>query len=92
MAKELTPLNNPSLSPALLPFVFLIVVIAVVVGIVPYWKIFGKAGFSPWISLLMLVPLMNLVVLYIVAFSQWNVQPSFQQQVPPPTQLPKHPW
>ena len=64
----------------------------VVVGIVPYWKIFSKAGFSGWMSLLMLVPLLNLVVLYIVAFSQWNVQPSYQQQVPPPTTLPKHPW
>ncbi len=65
--------------------------IAVVVGILPYWKIFSKAGFSGWMSLLMLVPLLNLVVLYIVAFSQWNVQPTFQQQAPPPT-LPKHPW
>ena len=91
VAKELTPLNNPSLSPAVLPFVFVIVLIAVVVGIVPYWKIFSKAGFSGWISLLMLVPLLNLVVLYVVAFSEWKVQPmSYQQQVPPT--LPKHPW
>jgi peptidoglycan biosynthesis protein MviN/MurJ (putative lipid II flippase) len=86
-------LNNPSLSPAVLPFVFVIVLIAVVVGILPYWKIFSKAGFSGWMSLLMLVPLLNVVVLYIVAFSQWNVQPtSFTQQVPPPPVLPKHPW
>ena len=77
----------------LLPFVFVIVLIAVVVGILPYWKIFSKAGFSGWMSLLMLVPLLNLVVLYIVAFSQWNVQSNlYQQQVPSPTQLPKHPW
>jgi hypothetical protein len=42
--------------------------------IVPYWKIFSKAGFSGWLSLLMLVPLVNLIVLYVVAFSPWRVQ------------------
>ena len=42
--------------------------------ILPYWKIFAKAGFSGWLSLLMIVPLLNLVVLYYVAFSEWNVR------------------
>ena len=37
----------------------------------PFWKIFAKAGFSPWLSLLILVPVVNLVVLYVVAFSRW---------------------
>jgi hypothetical protein len=37
----------------------------------PFWTIFAKAGFSPWLSLLMLVPGVNLIVLYMVAFSRW---------------------
>lgn len=37
----------------------------------PFWKIFAKAGFSPWLSLLILVPIVNLVTLYVVAFSRW---------------------
>ncbi len=37
----------------------------------PFWKIFAKTGFSPWLSLLILVPVVNLVVLYGVAFSRW---------------------
>jgi hypothetical protein len=41
----------------------------------PFWKIFGKAGFSPWLSLLVLIPVVNLVVLYIVAFSRWPTLP-----------------
>jgi len=41
----------------------------------PFWKIFAKAGFSPWLSLLVLIPLANLVVLYIVAFSRWPALP-----------------
>ncbi|MGA3070894.1 MAG: hypothetical protein ABSD43_11825 [Terracidiphilus sp.] len=33
------------------------------VTVAPYWVIFRKAGFSPWLSLLILIPLVNLVVL-----------------------------
>lgn len=88
VAMDPNSLNNPALTPVVLLFVFVIAIVAVAVGIIPYWKIFGKAGFSPWLSILMLVPLLNLVVLYIVAFSTWNVQPSFHQQVPPPPVLP----
>ena len=50
--------------------IFLVVLLPVV--IIPYWKIFSKAGFSGWLSLLMLVPLANLIVLYVVAFSEWK--------------------
>ena len=49
---------------------FIVVLLPVV--IIPYWKIFSKAGFSGWLSLLMLVPLANLIVLYVVAFSEWK--------------------
>lgn len=41
--------------------------------IIPFWKIYSKAGFSGWLSLLMVIPFVNLVVLYYVAFSNWNI-------------------
>jgi hypothetical protein len=41
--------------------------------IVPYWQIFKKAGFAPALSILILFPLINLIVLYYVAFSQWRL-------------------
>lgn len=86
-------LNNPALTPTILLLVFIIAAVMMVIGLIPYWKIFSKAGFSGWMSILMLVPLLNLVVLYVVAFSNWNVQANpYQQQVPPPPVLPKHPW
>ena len=47
-------------------FLFLLPVL-----IVPYWKIFSKAGFPGLLALLMVVPLVNLIVLYYVAFSKW---------------------
>ena len=37
----------------------------------PFWNIFRKAGFSGWLSLLVFVPLVNIVVLYFIAFSEW---------------------
>jgi hypothetical protein len=49
----------------------LILVITVAIVIIPFWKIYAKAGFSKWLSLLMIVPLVNLIVLYVVAFSAW---------------------
>jgi hypothetical protein len=39
--------------------------------IIPFWQIFSKAGYSGWLSLLMLVPFVNLVALYGLAFSDW---------------------
>ncbi len=65
---------------ALLP---LFIVIGVVVVMVPTWFICRKAGFSPWLSLLMLVPLGNLVLLYVLAFSEWRVVPLDQVAWPP---------
>jgi hypothetical protein len=53
--------------------VFGIIMIAVVM--IPYWFIWKKAGFSPWLSLLMLLPLLNIVMLYVLAFSEWKVVP-----------------
>jgi hypothetical protein len=39
--------------------------------IIPFWQLFSKAGYSGWWSLLMVVPLVNLIALYVLAFSKW---------------------
>lgn len=39
--------------------------------IVPFWQLFSKAGYSGWWSLLMIVPILNLITLYVLAFSSW---------------------
>jgi Zn-dependent protease with chaperone function len=44
--------------------------------LIPYWFIFKKAGFSPFLALLMFIPLINIVMLYFLAFSRWNVVPA----------------
>ena len=49
----------------------------IVIVVVPFWKITTKAGYSGWLSLLMIVPLVNLAFLYFLAFAKW---PSLEKQ------------
>ena len=39
--------------------------------IIPFWRLFSNAGYSGWWSLLMVIPLVNLITLYVLAFSNW---------------------
>ncbi len=53
--------------------------------IVPLWFAFKKAGLSPWLSLLTLVPLVGfLLPLYVLAFARWRV-------IPMPAEYPAYP-
>src|ERR1700679_1113466 len=56
-------------------FSFFATVISILV-LIPYWFIFKKAGFSPFLALLMLVPLINFIMLYFLAFARWDVVPA----------------
>jgi hypothetical protein len=48
------------------------------------------AGFSPWLTLINIVPLGKMILLYVLAFSDWKVvpapQPIWQQPQQPPYQ------
>ncbi|MDR3739370.1 MAG: hypothetical protein P4L40_10160 [Terracidiphilus sp.] len=68
-----------------MPIIGIITIIALVIFIVPFWFICKKAGFSPWLSLLNLVPLGSLILLYILAFAEWRTLP------PPPFPYPYPP-
>ena len=39
--------------------------------VLPFWQLFSKAGYSAWWSLLMIIPVVNLIALYVFAFSTW---------------------
>jgi uncharacterized membrane protein YhaH (DUF805 family) len=70
--------------------VFALIGLVVVLSlIVSFWLICKKAGFSGWLSLLNLVPLGGLILIYILAFSKWNVVPVPESQLipPPPPQV-----
>jgi hypothetical protein len=53
------------------PFDPLMMLVIAAVVILPFWFIFSKAGYSKWLSLLMVVPLVNVLLLYFLAFSKW---------------------
>lgn len=56
----------------IMPIMGIITIVFLVIFIVPFWFICKKAGFSPWLSLLNIVPLGSLVLLYILAFAEWS--------------------
>jgi len=55
---------------------FLIVCTFSVLFVVPVWRIVSKAGYSGALSLLGLIPLVNIVLLWVFAFSEWPTQRS----------------
>ncbi len=74
---------------AILP-IFMVFGLAIV--IIPFWFICKKAGFSPWLSLLNIVPLGGIILWYVLAFSDWKVVPAPQalwtgQPPYPPSQV-----
>ena len=52
------------------PLLAIVTIVAALV-IIPYWQLFSKAGYSGWWSFLMVLPLINLIALYVLAFSEW---------------------
>jgi hypothetical protein len=39
--------------------------------VVPFWRIFTKAGFPGALSFLMIFPMLNLIMLFYLAFAEW---------------------
>jgi ABC-type transport system involved in cytochrome c biogenesis permease subunit len=72
----------------------IIMLVFLVIFIVPFWFICKKAGFSPWLALVNLLPMGTLILLYILAFAEWKVVPAPQpayQPFPYPPQPPVPP-
>lgn len=69
---------------ALIP-IFILVGLAIM--IVPFWFICKKAGFSPWLSMLHIIPFGGLVLYYVLAFADWKTLP-----VPQAAWMPSGPY
>lgn len=59
----------------LLVIFFLLIggILGAILTVIPFWKICAKAGFPGALSLLMLVPLANVIFPFYIAFAQWPV-------------------
>lgn len=54
------------------PWQILIVVFYLAVIIIPFWGIFPRAGMHGAMSILMVIPLINLMLLWVLAFKRWS--------------------
>ena len=55
------------------PLELVVIALVLLVIILPYWKIFSKAGFPGWLGLLMATPL-NVILLFYLAFAKWPLE------------------
>jgi len=53
--------------------VLLFGVLGALLTVIPFWKICTKAGFPGPLSLLMLVPIANIILPFYIAFAEWPV-------------------
>ena len=58
---------------ALLIFGVFVLLVVVVIKAVIFCKIFSKAGYSWALGLLMLVPIANIIMLFVLAFADWPI-------------------
>jgi hypothetical protein len=50
---------------------FIPLVIILALAVIPYWKLWSRTGHSGAWALLMLVPIANLISLWVLAFKDW---------------------
>jgi hypothetical protein len=51
-------------------------IVMVVLVLYPVGRILGRVGFSPFWSLLVFVPIVNLIALWVFAFGEWDTRRS----------------
>ena len=54
--------------------VLLFTLLTIALAAVLYWRIAGKTGYPSALGLLMLVPLANVVLLVVLAFTEWPIE------------------
>jgi hypothetical protein len=55
-------------------------IIGAVVVVIPFWRLFPRMGYPSYYALAMLLPFINIGLLYYVAFLDWPIQ----RAAPPP--------
>ncbi len=86
------PQQASSILAAILGFYLILFVVFLAAIIIPFWFILKKAGFSPWLSLINVIPLGPVILLYVIAFAEWKVIPAPQMGWPPPLYPPQPPY
>jgi uncharacterized membrane protein YhaH (DUF805 family) len=74
-------------------FVGIFILVIFVLQLVICWRIASKAGYSGVMSLLMLVPFINFIIILIFAFAEWPIEARLRAltaggAMPPPGMMP----
>ena len=49
-----------------------VVLACLAIVVVPFWRIYTKAGYSGWLSFLVVIPMVNVFFVYFLGFSEWS--------------------
>jgi hypothetical protein len=53
---------------------------AAIFFVVPFWKIFSRAGFKPGFAFIALIPGGVLILLWVMAFAKWPAYPKTEEK------------
>ena len=53
-----------------------VVVLLIILLFWPYAKILSRAGYSPWLVLILLVPIVNVIAIWLFAYANWPNLPN----------------
>jgi hypothetical protein len=59
-------------------------ILLILIFVIPFWQIIKKSGRPGVWALVAFVPLVNLVLLYVFAFSEWPIQRQVRELSSPP--------
>jgi hypothetical protein len=63
----------------ILIIIFIFIFAAIFLGILPYWMIYKKTGQSGAMSLLQLIPVVNIIMIFVLAFGEWPIERELTQ-------------
>jgi hypothetical protein len=53
---------------------WIILLLYIFIIVYPVTRILGRLGYSKWLSVIAIIPLINLIGLWILAFARWPVE------------------
>ncbi len=67
-------------TPEIILILMLIFIVYVIIKIIPYRKIYERTGQSGAMALLQLIPIVNYIMLFILAFGEWPIEKKIKEQ------------
>ncbi|AJP57053.1 hypothetical protein UC34_08665 [Pandoraea vervacti] len=53
---------------------FLALLVSIVLVGVPVWRILTRLGYSPWLTVLVFIPIVNIISLWLLSYANWPSQ------------------